>query len=280
VIGAASYLAQPARRDLARRNLTRICAWLVAEGRATPRVARAARDARAMDRLVRDAFGHHARYYLEVLRRQTLSREYLEARIDFGDWRPIDAAFAELAAGRGLMYLGLHLGSMEVPAQYAIIRTGKTMMTLMETVADPAVQAWVVEQRQPIGLEIVDPAQSGNRLLAWARAGGLVGIVCDRPLVGAARPTELFGMPANLPVGPALVAIGTGILCQIAVARRNGYGTYELEIIELATPEAGQPMRARVAAFLTAEARAIQTLVEPAPEQWWTIMYPIWDDIR
>jgi KDO2-lipid IV(A) lauroyltransferase len=178
------------------------------------------------------------------------------------------------------MYLGLHLGSMEVPAQYAIIRTGKTMMTLMETVADPAVQAWVVEQRQPIGLEIVDPAQSGNRLLAWARAGGLVGIVCDRPLVGAARPTELFGMPANLPVGPALVAIGTGILCQIAVARRNGYGTYELEIIELATPEAGQPMRARVAAFLTAEARAIQTLVEPAPEQWWTIMYPIWDDIR
>ena len=74
-------------------------------------------------------------------------------------------------------------------------------------------QAWVVEQRQPIGLEIVDPTQSGSpKLLAWARAGGLVGIVCDRPLVGAARPTELFGVPADLPVGPALVAIGTGII--------------------------------------------------------------------
>ena len=79
LVGAASYLAQPDRRDLVRRNLTRICTWLVAEGRATPRVARAVRDPKAMDRLVRDAFGHHARYYLELLRRQTLTPEYLRS---------------------------------------------------------------------------------------------------------------------------------------------------------------------------------------------------------
>jgi lauroyl/myristoyl acyltransferase len=117
-------------------------------------------------------------------------------------------------------------------------------------------------------------------LLAWARKGGLVGIVCDRPIVGAARPTELFGALAELPVGPALVAIGTGIKSQIAVARRTGYGTYRIDLLDLATPEPDQPMRARVAAYLAAEARAIETLVAPAPEQWWTIMYPIWDDIR
>ena len=280
LVGAASYLAQPARRDLVRRNLTRICAWLLTEGRATPRVARAARDPRAMDRLVRDAFGHHARYYLEVLRRRTLTRGYLEARLDFGDWGPILAGFGELAAGRGLMYLGLHYGSMEVPAQYAIIRTGRTMLTLMETVADPAMQAWVTEQRKPIGLEIVDPANGGGRLVAWAREGGLVGIVCDRPIVGAARPTELFGSEAMLPVGPALVAIDTGIACQMAVARRTGYGTYEIDLHDLAPPEAGRPMRVRVAAFLAAEARMIERIVAPAPEQWWSTMYPIWGDIQ
>ena len=41
-----------------------------------------------------------------------------------------------------------------------------------------------------------------------------------------------------------------------------------------------QPMRARVAAYLAAEARAIERLVAPAPEQWWTLLFPIWDDIR
>ena len=278
-LGAVSYLAQPTRRDLVRRNLTRICSWLVAEGRATPRVARAARDPRAMDRLVRDAFGHHARYYLELLRRSSLTGDYLEARIDFGDWGPIDAAFEGLAAGRGLMYLGLHLGSMEVPAQYAINRSRKVMLTLMETVSDPAMQAWVVEQRQPIGVEIVDPSNGGNRLLAWARAGGLVGIVCDRPLVGAARPTELFGAPAMLPAGPSMVALTTSIPTQMAVARRTGFGTYAIGLLDMELPPPG-PVRTRVAAYLASEARAIETLVGPSPEQWWTIMYPIWDDIR
>lgn len=233
-----------------------------------------------MDRLVRDAFSHHARYYLEVLRRQTLTMDYLEAHIEFGGWESILNGFEALETGRGLMYVGLHYGSMEVPAQYAITRTGQIMLTPMETVADPAMQAWVVEQREPIGLEIIDPALGSSRLLAWARKGGLVGIVCDRPIVGAARPTELFGVPAQLPVGPALVAIGTGIKSQIAAARRTGYGTYRIDLFDLPTPAPDQPMRARVAAFLAAEARAIETLVAPAPEQWWTIMFPIWDDIR
>jgi lauroyl/myristoyl acyltransferase len=141
-------------------------------------------------------------------------------------------------------------------------------------------QAWVVAQRKPIGLEIVDPIEGSGQLLAWARRGGLVGIVCDRPIVGAARPTELFGAAAMLPAGPALVAIGTGIPTQMAVSRRTGFGTYAIEVIDLATPEAGPPMKARVAAYLAAEARVIETLVAAAPEQWWTIMYPIWDDIR
>jgi KDO2-lipid IV(A) lauroyltransferase len=154
------------------------------------------------------------------------------------------------------------------------------MLTVMETVTDPAMQAWVVEQRQPIGIEIVDPADGPERLLAWARGGGLLGIVGDRPIVGAARPTELFGRPAMLPAGPAMVAIATDVTIQVAVARRTGYGTYEIGHIDLPAPAAELPMRARVAAFLAAEARAIETLVAPAPEQWWTIMYPIWDDIR
>ena len=76
------------------------------------------------------------------------------------------------------------------------------------------------------------------------------------------------------------MAIGTGIRSQIAVARRTGYGTYRIDLFDLPIPEPDQPMRARVAAFLAAEARAIETLVAPAPEQWWTIMFPIWDDIR
>jgi hypothetical protein len=35
-----------------------------------------------------------------------------------------------------------------------------------------------------------------------------------------------------------------------------------------------------MATFMAAEARAMEGIVAVAPEQWWTCMYPIWDDIR
>lgn len=278
-LGAAHYLLQPGRRDLARRNLQRICDWLVAEGRATPRVARAAGDRRAMDRLVRDAFGHHARYYLELLRQGAVDAAYLDERIDYGDWDTATAGLDDIRSRRGLMYLGLHYGPVELPARAAVIRTGVTMLVPMEVVADRGVQAWAVEQRLPAGVELVDPTSSGRRLVSHARDGGLIGIVCDRPIGGASRSTTLFGAAARLPAGPAMVALGTGVRCQMAVARRTGFGTYELDLHDLALPREGT-RSVRVAATLAIEARAMEAIVAKAPEQWWTVLFPIWDDIR
>jgi KDO2-lipid IV(A) lauroyltransferase len=278
--GAAVYLARPARRRQVRANLGRVCGWLVAEGRAVPRVAAAARDERAMDRLVRAAFRHHARYYLEVLRIPAMDLAYIERHLVVHDWSVPRTGLDGLAAGRGLVYLGLHYGSMELPAAYAHIVSGRSGLTPMETIADPVLQGWLAAQRARVGVVLIDPADTARRLVAHARRGGLLNLVCDRPIVGASRLTELFGAPAALPVGPALVAIATGVLCQVAVARRTGFGSYELDIRSIEAPPPGPPIKARVAGFLAAEARAIEAIVATAPEQWWTLMYPIWDDLR
>jgi lauroyl/myristoyl acyltransferase len=277
VVGAAGYLAQPARRDLVRRNLERICGWLVAEGRATPRVARAVREPRAMDRLVRDAFSHHARYYLEVLRRQTLTMDYLEAHIEFGGWESILNGFEALETGRGLMYVGLHYGSMEVPAQYAITRTGQIMLTPMETVADPAMQAWVVEQREPIGLEIIDP----TRAAATAGLGtqGWPGRHRLRPADRRGRPAhELFGVPAQHPSGqpwwPSERASRARSRPRVGLAM-----AHRIDLFDLPTPAPDQPMRPesppsgrRSAGHRDARGTGTGAVVDDH--------VPIWDDIR
>src|SRR5687767_14433508 len=51
------YAAQPRRRALVRANLQRVCTYLAANELASPRVATAARDRRALERLVRASFG-------------------------------------------------------------------------------------------------------------------------------------------------------------------------------------------------------------------------------
>jgi hypothetical protein len=49
--------------------------------------------------------------------------------------------------------------------------------------------------------------------------------------------------------------------------------------VTLTHPPADLPLRARIAALLDAEARAFEDLVAPAPEQWSTVFFPIWEAV-
>jgi hypothetical protein len=52
-------------------------------------------------------------------------------------------------------------------------------------------------------------------------------------------------------------------------------GQYALRGIRLHTPTEGT-LRERLGYFMDEEARAIEEIVSDAPEQWWTIFFPIW----
>ncbi|HVA87568.1 MAG TPA: hypothetical protein VNF73_14780, partial [Candidatus Saccharimonadales bacterium] len=66
VTGELWYRAAPRRAAQARLNLGRVCASFAAQGRGSDRVRAAATDPAALEGLVRSAFRHAARYYLEV----------------------------------------------------------------------------------------------------------------------------------------------------------------------------------------------------------------------
>jgi len=66
--GELWYRLAPARAAQARRNLRRVSRALAASGRGSSAVRAAANDPVALERLVRSAFRHSARYYVEVAR--------------------------------------------------------------------------------------------------------------------------------------------------------------------------------------------------------------------
>jgi len=279
LLGAGHYLVARRRRELARKNLARVCGWLTERGMATPRVARAARDQRALEGLVRDAFRHHARYYLEVMRTTTIGDAYLAGHLAFERREQVDGLLAAPGEGvAGSLFVGLHFGSMELPARYAVVRTGRPVLTLQETLANPALHAWFSRQRAAVGLEIRDPARALRPLVGRIRGGGVVALVADRDLDGTGRRTELFGAPASLPVGAALVAIEAGVPAWAVAARRTGWTTYAVRVEPVEAPPPGH-LRERVPAFLAAEARAFERLIADAPEQWWTVLFPIWEEV-
>ncbi len=275
--GTLAYRTQPARAARARRNLARVVAWLAAEGLGSETARSAATDPRTLERLVRAAFRHHARYYLEVARTPAMNPEFVRERLVIDTPEAVEDAFAP---DRGAILIGLHFGAIELPALYLALRSGGNATAPMETLDDPALQRWFVRTRGSVGLRIVGLREARRELLATLNRGEPVGIVGDRDLTGGGMPVSLFGAPASIPLGPALLALESGRPLYVATVRRDGPTRYRGHVEALPSPPAEGTRRERASAILDSEARAFERAVAVAPEQWWAVFFPIWPDLE
>jgi KDO2-lipid IV(A) lauroyltransferase len=272
--GRIAYRVAPERREIARRNLHRVVAWLDANDLGTPAVRRAATDVSALERLVRAAFRHHARYYLEVARTPRLTPRYIRDRLLVETPETVDEAFA---ASPPPIFVGLHFGAIELPGLLFSQRVGREAVAPMEELHDRRLQAWLVRTRGAMGVRIVGLREARRVLGDALAAGQAVGLVADRDLTGGGIETELFGAPAPLPAGPALLALESGAPIYVAAVRRAGIGRYRGRLERVPIPSDGT-RRERVEAILAGEARVFERVIADAPEQWWAVFYPIWPD--
>jgi KDO2-lipid IV(A) lauroyltransferase len=174
--------------------------------------------------------------------------------------------------------VAMHFGAVEYPALFAVARSGGTIVSPMETLSDPALQAWVRRTRASVGVEIVGLRQARRALLAALAEGRTIGLVADRHVAGGAVEVPFFGAPALLPPGPAFLAVETGRPIYLAAVRRAGHGRYlgHLERVETATDG---DRRARIAATTASVAQAMERAIAAAPEQWWSLLAPVWPDL-
>jgi phosphatidylinositol dimannoside acyltransferase len=273
--GGVWYRLTPDRAAQARRNLRRVAVALVARDRGTALVRAAATDPHALDRLVRLAYQHAARYYLEVARTPGMHPSDIDERVEV---ETPDAAADAFGSGRASIYVGLHFGGIELPGMLLATRAGAAVAP-METLDDPRLQEWFVRTRGVVGVRLVGVREARRALQAALREGTSVGIVGDRDLTGGGMPTELFGAPAMLPLGPGMLAVESGAPVYVVGARRTAVGRYIGRLEPVAVPADGS-RRERVTATMTAIARGFERIIEDAPEQWWAVFFPIWPDLE
>jgi KDO2-lipid IV(A) lauroyltransferase len=269
------YRMAPDRAAQARRNLQRVCAWLAESGRGAPAVRAAATDGAALDRLVRSAFRHNARYYLEVARTPSVTRPWMDERLALDTPELIAEA---IVPGKAVLFVGLHFGSVELPVLFLAFRIGKTV-TPMETVDDPALQAWFERTRGVNGVQLVGLREARRTLQDALHNGTSVGLVGDRDLTGGGIPIRFFGAPATMPMGPAMLAVETGAPVFGMGVRRAGRGHYRGLVVPVEVPAEGT-RRERVTTTMTRLAESFERIIEDAPDQWWAIFFPIWPDLE
>jgi KDO2-lipid IV(A) lauroyltransferase len=274
--GELVYRLNPRRTARARRNLERVVGHLATRGLGGPRVAAAARDPRALERIVRLACRQGVHYYLDVIRTPLLDEAVVRDRLAIDTPETIEAALAD---GRSIIIVGLHFGAIELSARYLAIRTGRDTVAPMETLADPELQAWMVRSRGRVGVRIVGLREARRELAAALKRGEAVGLVADRDLTGGGIEVPFFGAPAPLPAGPALLLLEAEVPIYVAAVRRLPGGRYRgrLEPVEIPV---GGTRRERLTEVLARTAETFERLIADAPEQWWAVFFPIWPDLE
>lgn len=269
------YRLAPGRAAQARRNLRRVCQSLAGSGRGDTRVRAAATDPKELERLVRSSFRHIARYYLEVARTPGVTPAFVDERLLLDTPELIAEA---VVPGRAVLFVGLHFGSVELAVIFLAFRVGPTV-TPMETIDDPGLQAYFERTRAVAGIRLVGLREARRALLDALRGGIPVGLAGDRDLTGGGTPIQLFGAPSMLPMGPAMLAVETGVPTYGMTVRRVGGGRYRGRLIPIEVPIDGT-RRERVTTTMTRLAAAFEDLIADAPDQWWAIFFPIWPDLE
>jgi KDO2-lipid IV(A) lauroyltransferase len=279
LIGTIWYRLAPERRRRARRNLVRVTRWLAAHDLGSPEVRNASRDPRALNMLVRAAFRHATRYYVQLARAPIVDKAYLDRWLVVETPEILDSAIGVDGEPKGALFVGMHMGWYELPALLAIARSGRKAVVPSETIADPGLQAYLVETRERLGLQLIELSGAKRVLKEALMNGETVGLLGDRDITGGGIATELFGAPSPLAAGPALLAMDTGVMPHVFGVWRDASDVYHVRAEQIPFPAEGT-RRERVQAFLDAEARAFERVVAAAPEQWLAIFHPLWPDLE
>jgi phosphatidylinositol dimannoside acyltransferase len=218
--------------------------------------------------LSRAGMRSYARYWLEVFRLPVISRERILAGTTSNGGE--QAAFAQLAAGRGVIFALPHTGNWEVAGAWIIARGAGKFTTVAERLKPESVYLRFVAFRESLGFEVL-PATGGNSrfgvLAQRLRAGGMVCLPADRDVTGGGIEVEFFGQKARMMGGPAALAVQTGAALMPAVLWFEGRGWGVHIYPEIPIPAEGS-RRDKVAAMTQQMARNFEAGVAAHPEDW------------
>ena len=247
-LGRAWYLAAPAsQRAQVRANLARI---------------RRDADERELTRLVREAYVHYARYWIDAFRLHRMDGEAVVAASTAEGLEHVDAV---RDAGRGGIFATAHLGSWDVGAFFTTQRRWG-MVVVAEVVEPRALFDRFVRLREQAGIGVIPLVRGGDVIGRLERAvredGALATLLADRDLTRHGPIVEFFGEPCRLPAGPAALARRTGLPVHVGAFLAAGHGFHgvvhpPIDVAHLDVLEGTQ-----------AVARELEHLIGRFPTQW------------
>ena len=233
-------------------------------------------ESRVVRELARRIFQTYARYVIELMRLPSRPLDEPAHLVRADGERGFDA-FVRLyeslhAEGRGIIAVSVHIGSIETFVA-AFARHGLPIYGLADDTAYPELYALLQQQRRRWGVGVVG-WRNMRAIIKALREAAILGLLVDWGYRAEDIPVRLFGGWTTLPAGPAVLAARTRAVVVPMVCRRLPDGHFQAHYLDPIEVPDDSP--AAVAAATQALADAVEGMVRPHPEQWYTFkrMWP------
>lgn len=234
-------------------------------------------DPELLERFVDRGFEEYGTYWIEGAKLPAIPVKTVMRRFAISEG--LEHLEAAKAAGRGVIIALPHIGSWEWGGSF-LAQIGLPMTAVAEVLEPRELFEWFAQKRRAVGID-VEPLDdhAGTALLATLKAGGVVGLLCDRDIQGNGIEALLLGEIVTIPAGPATLALRTGATLLVA-ACYSGPGDAHHAVITppVATERTGR-LREDVARVTQAIADELSWLIRRTPEQW-HVLQPRFDEAR
>lgn len=235
---------------------------------------------RDVDRMARACVRAAARGYVEFARLPRTTPD--EVRAHIAEIEGLEVVEAALAEGRGAIALSAHLGAPEL-ISHAAPALGVRFAGIAEPLEPPRVHDFVRSVREGHGIPYFPATLAGLReARAHLAAGGMLGILGDRDVLGTGRPYPFFGERTAMPIGAVELARRTGapllwIVC-LRAGRGERAGRYRIVARRIALPTATGDRERDLDSGMRAAIAAMEAGIRSAPGQWFPLA-PVWSGL-
>ena len=231
----------------------------------------------AIDQAARECVRTTARGYAEFAHLPRLTPAIVRGAITAFDG--LELLLAARDAGNGAIVVSAHLGAPEVISHVAPA-FDVPFMALAEPLRPQRVHDFVQRVRAVPGVTYVAANLGGLReARAHLAAGGLLGMIADRDVLGTGRPYAFFGERTLMPTGPVELSRRTGApIFAVWVLREREAGRYHLVVRPVPLPAATGDRSADVDSGMRTLIAEIEDGIRRAPGQWFPLV-PIWSGL-
>jgi lauroyl/myristoyl acyltransferase len=226
-------------------------------------------------RAARQVFGNWAKSYADLIHLPYLDLDkFFNQKLVYHGFE--EHMLPALTNGKGVIISSGHFGNVEMGIQGLLVK-GVKVTVLTERLQPPALSRLVDGLRASKGHTFL-PVGIGSikTVLRSIKAGGVVGLMCDRDIEGQSIRVPFCGTTASVPMGVVELATRTGAtIVPIFIYRKSGnageaFLEPPLELVNSGDPQAD--LKANVRRLL----ERFEAHLRRDPGQW-TVLETVWD---